>query len=258
MEKISSSQNSKKSRDWYMSMLTPMSLYLASRYDIRIRGLENIPDEPTIFVANHLRVDDSPLSAAILTLHKNKPARLGAKSEYAEGLGIDNNGKFGRSLKLFVDKTHQLPVYREDNIRGAASLSRDIKQTLERKESLILHGEGTRSEDGRMNNFKRGAAAYAIKYGVPLGTISFMYEGPHSWFLREIVEVRFGEALHPPLYGMEMPHIPLIPDRFIEAIGPRVMKLSEKIDRVTAVSEGRVAEMSGQERSGVFLDPYNK
>lgn len=244
--------------DKYMDMVPYISRYLKLRYAaIRTSGLEDIPEGPAIFVANHLRFDDSLIMAATYAQYMERPLRLGAKSEYFEGGGINDKGRLGGLVQKIVDTTQQIPVYREDNRKGAVTLAKAIKYRLDIGESVLLHAEGTRSGDGRLNKFRAGAAAFAIKYSVPLVPVAVTYDDRH-FYQRTIADLQFGEPLTPQDYGMEFRHYQLIPDGLVDAIVPRIMKQSERIAAVTDIAERRVAAMSGQERSGLLIDPYAK
>ncbi|MBC7565198.1 1-acyl-sn-glycerol-3-phosphate acyltransferase [Candidatus Saccharibacteria bacterium] len=242
--------------DRYMNMVPLITAYLKLKYPhIRTIGREHIPDGPAMFVANHLRVDDSLIIAASYAHYMKRPLRLGAKSEYFDGLGINNKGLLGKQMKKFVDTTQQIPVYRSDNVRGAVTLGKELKYRFGIGESVLLHAEGTRSKDGQLNKFQLGAAAFAIKYSVPLIPTSITY--PKFGFLT-VPKLEFGEPLTPQDYGMEFPHFQLVPDGIINTIAPRIMKQSERIAAVSDIAEQRVALMSGQHRSGMILDPYDK
>lgn len=242
--------------DKYMQAVPFISAYLKLKYPhIRTLGIENIPDGPAMFVANHLRVDDSLIIAAAYAHYMKSPLRLGAKSEYFEGLGINNKGLLGKTMKRFVESTQQLPVYRSDNVRGAVSLAKDIKYRFGIGESILFHGEGTRSEDGRLNKFQMGAAAFAIKYGVPLVPTSITY--PRKGIIT-VPTLEFGEPLEMPDYGMEFHHYQLLPDNLVDAVAPRLMRQSDRAAIVSDIALQRVADMSGQEPSGILIDPYEK
>lgn len=66
--------------------------------------------------------------------------------------------------------------------------------------SLILYPEGTRSEDGKLQAFKGGAALFAMELGVPV--VPAFIEGTHHILPRGCyvprsgrVRVRFGEPV---------------------------------------------------------------
>lgn len=246
-------------RDTYMDMVPKVDRYLRLKYkDIDQVGLEYIQDGSAMYVANHLRFDDSLAIAAVYAKATGRPLRLGAKSEYFEGEGITKYHILGERTKRFVEDTGQLPVYREDNARGAVQLDRAIKERFERGESVLLHAEGTRSIDGRLNKLKSGAARFAIKNSVSIIPVAVTYGRKKPYHLRESLKVEFGEPLTPELYGMDFSHPSLLPGKFVDAIAPRLMNPKERAAKVTGILEARIAAMSGQERSGYFLNPYTK
>lgn len=257
MERHARALDSFTEKDTYMNMVPWVNAYLKLRHKLVAEGTENIPDGAAMFVANHLAFDDSLAIAAVYANLKQKPLRLGAKSEYFEGKGIDNKGLMGKPIKKFVVDTQQIPVYRESNSRGTVDFSKEVKKRFQKDEALLLHAEGTRSPDGKLHKFKYGAASLAIKNSVPIVPVSITYPKRH-FPLRDIALVQFGEPLLPADYGMEFTHYPLIPDALVDAAAPRLMNQRERVAAVTDILEARVAEMSGQERSPEYANPYNK
>ncbi|MDB5180132.1 MAG: phospholipid/glycerol acyltransferase [Candidatus Saccharibacteria bacterium] len=240
-----------------MNMVPWVNTWLAMRHVMRHQGMENIPDGPAMFVANHLAFDDSLAIAAVYANTQNKPLRLGAKAEYFQGKGVNNRGFFGKTIQKFVVDTQQIPVFRDNDRKGSVQLAKDIKHRFAIGESVLLHAEGTRSLDGRLNRFKYGAAAFAIKNSVPLVPVSITYE-EQRFSPRSIAEVTFGKPLTPVDYGMEFQHFRLLPDGLVDAVAPRMMNQTDRIVAVTNILERRIAEMSGQKRSGYYLDPHTK
>ncbi|MBC7459176.1 1-acyl-sn-glycerol-3-phosphate acyltransferase [Candidatus Saccharibacteria bacterium] len=258
MERKNSIDQALAEKDRFMDALPIISAYLDMKYkSINVEGIDTIPSGPAMFVANHLRFDDSLIAASVYANYMKRPIRLGAKSEYFEGGGINDKGRLGWPIQKFVELTQQIPVYREDNRKGAISLAKDIKYRFEIGESVLLHAEGTRSPDGRLNSFRKGATAFAIKYGVPIVPVSFSYDDGR-FYQRTTVDLEFGRPLNPQDYGMEFKHHRLIPDGLVDALAPRVMKQSERVAAITEIIEQRIAVMSGQERSGLLIDPYNR
>jgi 1-acyl-sn-glycerol-3-phosphate acyltransferase len=256
MERNNASETSRQ-KDTYMDMVPWVDRYLHLRHKLVVEGTENIPEGPAMLVANHLAFDDSLAIASAYAHAMNRPLRLGAKSEYFEGKGVNNKGLFGKTIQKFVIDTQQIPVYRDSDRNGTVQLNKHVKRLFARGESLLFHGEGTRSTDGRLNRLKPGAATFAIKNSVPIEPVSITYE-KMQFSLRTIALVQFGKPLMPVDYGMEFHHYPLIPDRLIDAVVPRMMSQKERTAKVTDILEEDIARMSGQERSGYFLDPYTK
>jgi len=252
--------------DTYMDLVPRVNKYLDVRHVmLPPQGIENIPEGPAMFVANHLAFDDSLAIAAVYANTQNKPLRLGGKKEYFDGEGITLKGPFGikikgvlgKQIQRFVIESRQIPIARTGDKKDIVELDKEIKHRFSIGESILLHAEGTRSQDGRLNKFKQGAAAFAIKNSVPLVPVSITYT-PQRFSPRSIAEVKFGEPLMPTSYGMEFRHYPLLPDGLVDMAAPRIMNQSARAIEVTAIVERRVAELSGQKRSTFFLDPYTK
>lgn len=210
-------------------------LYLDRRYERKVEGAENVPDLPALHIANHLRFDDSLLLASTVTHITKRPLRFGAKSELMEGRGIDDQGKYGRSIKLFMKATHMIPVYRDENPRAFQLLNKSAQEAFARGDSVALHAEGTRSKDGRLNRFKTGAARLAMKNLVPVVPEGLTYE-PSDDPKRELSTIRFGRPIYPDEY-MELSS----GDRSPRAIAAA---LTERLEQ-------DVANLTGQTRSGI-------
>jgi 1-acyl-sn-glycerol-3-phosphate acyltransferase len=160
---------------------------------VRVENLENIPPGPCLFTSNHVsNVDPLAFIPAI-------PRRVAIliKQELFR-IPILSTG---------MRRAQFVPVDRSD--REAAAASIDVAaRTLKNGVSFAIFAEGTRSPDGRMRPFKRGAFTVAIAAGVPIvpvsisGTQRVMKKG--SWFIRpgEVV-VRFGAPVESSSYKFE-------------------------------------------------------
>ncbi|HZI12660.1 MAG TPA: lysophospholipid acyltransferase family protein [Myxococcus sp.] len=117
-------------------------------------GLENIPAEGhVVFVSNH----QSHYDALVNFAHVRKHTRYVAKAE------LFKIPVFGRAMKA----AGNIPVERTGGSGDRARLSEAVRALRERV-SVLFFAEGTRSEDGRLRPFKKGAAALAIQAGVPV------------------------------------------------------------------------------------------
>jgi 1-acyl-sn-glycerol-3-phosphate acyltransferase len=152
---------------------------------VRIEGLENIPPQTCVFVANHVSNVDS------LALIPRIPRRLGVliKSEVFRipilGAGMRQAG--------FI------PIDR-GNREWAGDTVSIVTGNLKKGLSYAIFAEGTRSPDGRLRQFRKGAFSMAIDAGVFIvpvsiaGTMSLMKKG--DWAVRPgAVLIRFGRAL---------------------------------------------------------------
>jgi 1-acyl-sn-glycerol-3-phosphate acyltransferase len=158
----------------------------------RVEGIENIPPGACIFAANHV----SNLDGVILLPAIPRRVSLFAKRELFRlpvlGLGMRLAGF------VAVDRVGR---------QAAAGIATAV-DTLKRGLSVFIFPEGTRSPDGRLQPFKKGAFAMAIEAGVPVVPVSIA--GTHrllrrgEWIVRpgEVV-VHFASAVEPPAYTMK-------------------------------------------------------
>ncbi len=117
-------------------------------------GLENVPEEGhVVFVSNH----QSHYDALVNFAHIRKHTRYVAKAE------LFKIPVFGRAMRA----AGNIPVERTGGSGDRARLSEAV-QALRERVSVLFFAEGTRSEDGRLRPFKKGAAALAIQAGVPV------------------------------------------------------------------------------------------
>lgn len=119
----------------------------------RVEGLENIPAGTCLFAANHTSNADAP---AIVGAIPRRIAILAKKSLFAIPI-------VGSAFRL----AQFVPVDRGRPGRAAASI--DVAAEMMKKGvSFLVYPEGTRSPDGRLLPFRRGAFVLAIKAGVPV------------------------------------------------------------------------------------------
>jgi 1-acyl-sn-glycerol-3-phosphate acyltransferase len=129
---------------------------------VTVRGADNLPDGPVIFMCNHQSNFD------ILSLLACMPRQFYwiAKKELFE-IPV-----FGTSMK----RGGYIPLDRSDgrkalkSMDNAASIIRDGK-------SVVMFPEGTRSNDGKLLPFKRGGFLLALKAGVPVVPVTINGSG---------------------------------------------------------------------------------
>jgi 1-acyl-sn-glycerol-3-phosphate acyltransferase len=119
----------------------------------RVEGVENIPPETCLFAANHTSNADPP---AIVGAIPRRIAILAKKSLFS----IPVVGPAFRIARF-------VPVNRQKHEDAVASLELAAEYMREGT-SFLIYPEGTRSPDGRLQQFKRGAFVLAIKAGVPV------------------------------------------------------------------------------------------
>ena len=160
---------------------------------VRIQGLENITNQPCIFIANHASNVD-PLAFIPLI-----PRRVGilVKRELFK-IPIFSQAMI---LAQFV------PVDRGDREGSGKSVSA-AAQRLKEGLSFAIFAEGTRSPDGRLRPFKKGGFLMAIEASAPIVPVSIagsqkvLRKG--SWIVRPgEVTVTFGQAVDGSEYTVE-------------------------------------------------------
>jgi 1-acyl-sn-glycerol-3-phosphate acyltransferase len=124
---------------------------------INVRGIEHIPKGTVIFAANHTSAADAP---AIVGAIPRRIAVLLKRSLFGYPI-------VGQAFHL----AQFIPVDRFNRESAITSLEK-ATEALKSGQSFLIYPEGTRSPDGRLQEFKKGTAVMAIKAGVPLVPIA--------------------------------------------------------------------------------------
>jgi 1-acyl-sn-glycerol-3-phosphate acyltransferase len=155
---------------------------------IEILGKENIPtNEPVIFISNHQSMMDIKLALACIPVNFSF---------------ISKDTVFNVPLLgAYMTASGHIPIKRGEDRKAYATLLTAIKKLTERK-SLVVFPEGTRSEDGRLGEFKRGISLIILKSGrrvIPMaiqGSNQFMPKrGLLSHPERRFVRIAFGKPI---------------------------------------------------------------
>ena len=160
---------------------------------VRTIGLENIPAQPCVFIANHVsNMDPLVFIPAI-------PQRVGilVKRELFR-IPIFSSAMI-RAQFTPVDRGD-----RESSGKSISAAARILKEGL----SYAIFAEGTRSADGRLRPFKKGGFTMAIEAGAPIvpvaiaGTQRLWPKG--SWTITPgEATVAFGPAVNASEYTIE-------------------------------------------------------
>ena len=228
--------------DHYRAFVPLARVLLSARYHTIVDGLENIPDQPSMFVINHIIAADSVFVPAVVTSNTHIPLRMAAKQEYFAGKGIDGEGKYGKAIKWFMENTGQVEVDRDlTNPRSIMRLGAEVNEIVnQRGEHFGIHGEGTRSLNGKVNKMFNSIGRWSYDYSIPIVPVGLHYFPPTGILRRTPVTVRFGEPVLPESYHEEGSVV-------FETKG-----LSRKAQVITDIVEERVALLAGLERSGEF------
>jgi len=120
---------------------------------IRVKGTERIPAGTVIFAANHTSSADAP---AVVGAIPRRIAILLKRSLFEWPI-------VGQAFHL----ARFIPVERSNRESAIGSLEK-ATGAITAGQSFLIYPEGTRSPDGRLQEFKKGTAMMAIKAGVPL------------------------------------------------------------------------------------------
>jgi len=120
---------------------------------VRVTGTGRIPSGTCLFVANHTSSADAP---AVVGAIPRRIAILLKKSLFDYPI-------VGQAFHL----AHFIPVDRSQRDSAIASLEK-ATEAMRAGQSFLIYPEGTRSPDGRLQEFKKGAVVMAIKAGVPI------------------------------------------------------------------------------------------
>lgn len=136
------------------------SLVKWGRVTLDIHGRENTDDsENYIFCANHSSLFDIPTAVSAI----NQNVRIIYKQE------LEKIPIFGRALNL----SPFISVNRSNPRESMSSIEKAI-EAAKTGDSVLIYPEGTRSKDGQLQSFKRGAFMLAARAGkaiVPMAII---------------------------------------------------------------------------------------
>ena len=145
---------------------------------VRVKGLERIPAGTCIFAANHTSSADAP---AVVGAIPRRIAILLKRSLFEWPI-------VGQAFHL----AHFIPVDRFNRESAIESLEK-ATVALRNGQSFLIYPEGTRSPDGRLQEFKKGTAVMAIKSGVPLVPVAC--SNAHRIMEKRKLAIKSGEIL---------------------------------------------------------------
>jgi 1-acyl-sn-glycerol-3-phosphate acyltransferase len=121
---------------------------------LRVHGVENVKaDRPYVYMANHSSLIDTPALFACLPHQFRIMAKKGLFWVPFMGWHLWSAGHF--------------PIDRGDARKTARSI-RKVIDGVKAGKSLAVFPEGTRTPDGRLQEFKAGAFKIAMRAGVPI------------------------------------------------------------------------------------------
>lgn len=145
---------------------------------VRVLGVERIPPGVCLFVANHTSSADAP---AVVGAIPRRIALILKESLF----------KFPIVGQAF-SSAHFVPVNRNVHDSAVASVEK-ATEILRAGQSFLIYPEGTRSPDGRLQRFKKGAVVMAINAGVPI--VPMICSGAHRIMEKRSLVIHPGEIV---------------------------------------------------------------
>jgi 1-acyl-sn-glycerol-3-phosphate acyltransferase len=145
---------------------------------VRVEGKAKIPEGVCLFVANHTSSADAP---AVVGAIPRRIAVLLKESLFKWPI-------VGQAFTL----AHFIPVHRKDRDSAIASVEK-ASEAMRAGQSFLIYPEGTRSPDGRLQEFKKGAVVLGIKAGVPI--VPVLCSGAQRIMAKRSLKIQPGEIL---------------------------------------------------------------
>ena len=159
-----------------------------------VKGKHNLQDRNYIFASNHTSLIDIPL----LLIAVNRYTVFIAKSELSK-IPI---------FKSILDRAGFIFVDRKNNDSAVKSMNNLMDDIKKIPRSVAIFPEGTRTSDGELLPFKKGAAIFAINTNVPV--IPVAISGAYSWSKKKLFDIsqsviifEFGEPITTEKYSFD-------------------------------------------------------
>ena len=186
---------------------------------VRVKGAERIPKDVCLFVANHTSSADAP---AIVGAIPRRVAILLKESLMKWPI-------VGAAFR----SAHFVPVNRAARDSAIASVEK-ATEAMKAGQSFLIYPEGTRSPDGRLQEFKKGAVVMAVKAGVPI--VPMVCSGAHRIMEKRSLVIRPGEIVV----------------EFLEPIDASKYSFEERDELNTAVHDAMAAALPEDQRPEGF------
>ncbi len=151
-----------------------------------VKGKHNLQDRNYIFASNHASLIDIPL----LLIAVNRYTVFIAKSELSK-IPI---------FKSILDRAGFIFVDRKNNDSAVNSMNNLMEDIKKIPRSVAIFPEGTRTSDGNLLPFKKGAAIFAINTDIPVVPVAI--SGTYSWSKKKLFDIsqsvisfEFGEPI---------------------------------------------------------------
>ena len=145
---------------------------------VNVKGVERIPQGACLFAANHTSAADAP---AVVGAIPRRIAVLLKESLFRWPIV----GQAFRSVNF-------VPVNRSARDSAIGSVEK-ATEAMKKGQSFLIYPEGTRSPDGRLQEFKKGAVVMAIKAGVSI--VPMICSGAHRIMEKHSLVIHPGEIV---------------------------------------------------------------
>ncbi|MBE6065868.1 lysophospholipid acyltransferase family protein [Clostridium cochlearium] len=155
VEKIRKTKGNDEAEKFINNYVLNWSDYILKnvKIDLEVQGLENLPKENCLYVANHQSLFDIPVLLAGI----RRPMGFIAKKEI-------------KKIKIISDWMEMINCVFIDreNIRESVKAINKGIDNLKKGHSMVIFPEGTRNKQGEIGEFKQGSMKLALKSGVPV------------------------------------------------------------------------------------------
>ena len=138
-----------------------------------VKGKHNLQNRNYVFVSNHASLIDIPL----LLIAVNRYTVFIAKSELSK-IPI---------FKSILDRAGFIFVDRKNNDSAVKSMNNLMEDIKKIPRSVAIFPEGTRTSDGNLLPFKKGAAIFAINTDIPVVPVAI--SGTYSWSKKKLFDI---------------------------------------------------------------------
>jgi len=159
-----------------------------------VKGKHNLQNRNYVFASNHASLIDIPL----LLIAVNRYTVFIAKSELSK-IPI---------FKSILDMAGFIFVDRKNNDNAVKSMNNLMEDIKKIPRSVAIFPEGTRTSDGELLPFKKGAAIFAINTNIPI--IPVAISGTYSWSKKKLFDIsqsvisfEFGEPITTENYSFD-------------------------------------------------------
>lgn len=176
---------------WFTGRLFVKSskLFFKCYFRLKAIGIEKIPDGPVIIAPNHQSFFDGLFVASFLKNKTIKNTYFYAKEKHVKPAWL-----------RFMAKRHNIIVMDLSNLKDSIQ---KMGEALKRNKNLIIFPEGTRTNDGKLGEFKKTFAILSKELNIPIVPVSIKgaYEAlpKGSYFPKPFrkVQVEFLDPVYP-------------------------------------------------------------